>query len=197
MYPNVCPTCPTMSDFRFDFCSKKKSTFQIVSTQHLLIMLEFMINSTCISNISWLSDISTIAVGPRSIWKDHTFRATWQTGSVTISFGREGFNTDDVQGHWQQNKMFYSSTLEICSLGNNAANEPCFFKLHGAYTLAWRLRRRLRRATICGNVAVWVPRGAANWFLPLAPLAPLALHGTKIIGFCHLPRLPRLPHSRT
>ena len=45
-----------------------------------------------------------------------------------------------------------------------------------------------------GLRAVWVPRGAANWFLPLAPLAPLALHGTKIIGFCHL---PRLPHSRT
>ena len=37
--------------------------------------------------------------------------------------------------------------------------EPCFFLLHGAYTLAWRLRRRLRRATICGNVGYARLRG--------------------------------------
>ena len=34
-----------------------------------------------------------------------------------------------------------------------------FFLLHGAYTLAWRLRRRLRRATICGNVGYARLRG--------------------------------------
>ena len=42
---------------------------------------------------------------------------------------------------------------------NEVSYEPCFFLLHGAYTLAWRLRRRLRRATMCGNVGYARLRG--------------------------------------
>ena len=37
--------------------------------------------------------------------------------------------------------------------------EPCFFLLCGGYTLAWRLRGRLRRATVCVNVGYARLRG--------------------------------------
>ena len=56
--------------------------------------------------------------------------------------------------------LYYAQAIQVLWLRNlgmssipiNQKLEPCFF-LCGGYILAWRLRRRLRRATVCVNVA--------------------------------------------